>query len=80
MGARIIPVFRQSPDWRALARNFKNRPPIDPARFAPPMPVPGFRHNIAERRKAEMAVEFFSCWARLTETAESTIARSITGT
>ena len=40
------------------------------------MPVPGFRHNIAERRKADMAVDFFSCWARLTETAESTIVRS----
>jgi hypothetical protein len=79
MRPTIVLVLRQSPDWRALARDFKNGLPIDPARFTPPMPVPGFPHNVAvliARWNAEMAVDFFRCRARLTEIAESTIERS----
>jgi hypothetical protein len=79
MRPKIILVLRQSPDWRALARDFKSGLPIDPGRFTPPMPIPGFPQNIAEligRWNAEMAVDFFSCRERLTEIAEDTIARS----
>lgn len=79
MRPAIILVSRQSPDWGALARDFRNGLAIDPARFTPPEPIPGFPRNIAElvgRWNAEMALDFFSCRARLKEIAESTIARS----
>jgi hypothetical protein len=79
MQPTVILVLRQSPDWGALARDFSRRLPIDPARFTPPMPVPGFPQNVAEliaRWNAQMAVDFFSCRARLTEISKSTIARS----
>jgi hypothetical protein len=79
MQPMIILVSRQSPDWGALARDFENGLPIDPARFAPPEPIPGFPQNIAEligRWNEQMAVNFFSCRARLKEIADGIIARS----
>jgi hypothetical protein len=40
------------------------------------MAVPDFGQNIAEKSKAEMAMDFFSRQARVTETGESAIVRS----
>jgi hypothetical protein len=79
MRPTIILVLRQSPDWSALACDFKSGLPIDPARFTPPKPIPGFPPSIPElvgRWNAEMDVDFFTCRARLKEIAESIIARS----
>jgi hypothetical protein len=68
MQPKIILVSRQSPDWSALACDFRRGLPIDPTRFTPPERIPGFPRNIAEligRWNAQMALDFFSCRARL---------------
>ena len=79
MQPTVILVSRQSPDWGALACDFRKGLPIDPARFAPPEPIPGFPRKITElveRWNAEMDLDFFSCRARLKEIAASTVERS----
>jgi hypothetical protein len=71
-------VTRQSPDWHALASDFKLGRPIDPARFRPAQRLPGFPGNIVELVNlwnTRMPLDFFSCRARLKEISGDTIAQ-----
>jgi hypothetical protein len=71
-------ILRQSPDWHGLAADFKRGLPIDPSRFRPPMPVPGFPGNIVQlvaQWNELMGVDFFSCRSRLKELCEDSIAQ-----
>jgi hypothetical protein len=71
-------ILRQSPDWHSLAADFKQGNKIDPARFRPPVPVPGFPGNIVQlvaQWNETMGVDFFSCRSRLKEMCEDSIAK-----
>jgi hypothetical protein len=71
-------ILRQSPDWHSLAADFRQKVQIDPARFRPPLPVPGFPGNIVQlvaRWNEMMAVDFFTCRSRLKEMCEDSIAQ-----
>jgi hypothetical protein len=74
---RPLLVTRQSPDWRALARDYRRQGRVDPARFVPAEAIPAFPPNVADlidRWNATMSIDFFSCRARLKEIADWTLA------
>ena len=78
MAQQPLFILRQSPDWHSLAADFKQGRAIDPARFRPPEPVPGFPGNIAQLVRMwneQMGVDFFSCRSRLKEMCEDSIAQ-----
>jgi hypothetical protein len=71
-------ILRQSPDWHSLSTDFKKGVKIDPSRFRPPMPVPGFPGRIVQlvaQWNAQMGVDFFSCRSRLKELSDDSIAQ-----
>jgi hypothetical protein len=78
MAQQLLFILRQSPDWHALADDFKQGRKVKPERFRPPIPVPGFPGNIVElvgQWNATMGVDFFSCRSRLKEMCEDSIAQ-----
>lgn len=71
-------MLRQSPDWAALARDFRAGAAIDPARYAPLRPIPSFPADIVDlvaRWNALSAVDFFACRQALKEVAQATLRR-----
>jgi len=75
---RVVIAIRQSPDWAALADDFGAGRAIDPARYAPPRPIPAFPENIVDliaRWNAYSALDFFSVRRRLKEIAQATLRR-----
>ncbi len=42
----VVFLRRQSPDWTALARDYRAGRPVDPARFVPDHVVPGFPQRV----------------------------------
>jgi hypothetical protein len=78
MAQQLLFILRQSPDWHALANDFRQGLQIDPARFRPPGPIPGFPGNIVQlvgQWNATMGVDFFSVRSRLKEMCEDSIAQ-----
>ena len=74
----MVIAIRQSPDWAALADDFAAGRAIDPARYAPPRPIPGFPADIVDlvaRWNAFSAVDFFTVRRRLKELAQATLRR-----
>ncbi len=75
---RVVIAIRQSPDWAALADDFGAGRVIDPARYAPPRPIPAFPADIVDliaRWNAFSGVDFFTCRRRLKELAQATLRR-----
>jgi len=75
---RVVIVVRQSPDWAALARDWRAGVAIDPSRYHPPRAIPDFPDDIMAliaRWNALSAVDFFSCRTRLKEIAQGTLRR-----
>jgi hypothetical protein len=78
MHPRLVFVTRQSPDWQSLAADYAAGTPIDPARFIPPIPVPGFPENLAELIglwNSRMGIDFFNCRAALKRITDDSIAK-----
>jgi hypothetical protein len=78
MTQRLLFILRQSPDWHGLAADFTQGVEIDPIRFRPPEPVPGFPGNIDELIglwNERFGVDFFTCRSRLKEMCEDSIAQ-----
>jgi hypothetical protein len=75
---RVVIVVRQSPDWAALADDWRAGRPIDPARYVPPREVSDFPNDIVEligRWNALSAIDFFTARRRLKEIAQATLHR-----
>jgi hypothetical protein len=78
MKQQLLFVLRQSPDWHGLAADFKQGREIDPVRFRPPGFVPGFGRNLVDTIglwNSHMAVDFFSCRARLKDMSDDSISK-----
>jgi hypothetical protein len=74
----VVIGVRQSPDWAALARDWRAGVAIDPARYQPARAIPEFPGDIAAliaRWNALSGVDFFTCRARLKEIAQATLRR-----
>jgi hypothetical protein len=74
----LLLVTRQSPDWQSLARDFRAVGQVDPARFCPDAPIPGFPTNLVDlvnRWNTEMAIDFFTCRAYMKDISDQTIAQ-----
>ncbi|MGO8738738.1 hypothetical protein [Rhodoblastus sp.] len=75
---RLILVTRQSPDWAALAADYRAGRAIDRARFRPDPSVPGFPDDLfalIDLWNERFAVDFFTCRARLKQIADMMLAR-----
>jgi hypothetical protein len=75
---RLVLVTRQSPDWAALAADFRAGREIDPERFQPEPTVPGFPKDLfalIDLWNERYAVDFFTCRARLKQIADLMLAR-----
>ncbi len=73
---RIVLALRQSPDWAALAADYREGREIDPARFVPSAPVPAFPDDIAAciaAWNATFRMDFFTCRAELQAVARRTL-------
>jgi hypothetical protein len=71
-------ILRQSPDWHSLSADFRKGLKVDPARFRPPVHIPGFPGHIVQlvdQWNDTMGVDFFSCRSRLKEMCEDSIAQ-----
>jgi hypothetical protein len=60
------PIFvrRQSPDWKSLSQDFRSGLAVDPRRYAPSHPIPGFPRNISalvEQWNQRFKIDFFTC-------------------
>lgn len=78
MAKQLLFILRQSPDWHALSADFKHGREIDPARFRPPVHIPGFPGNIVQlvdQWNDTMGVDFFSVRSRLKEMCEDSLAQ-----
>ena len=78
MAKQLLFILRQSPDWHALANDFKLGREIDPSRFRPPVHIPGFPGNIVQLVdlwNTTMGVDFFSVRSRLKEMCEDSLAQ-----
>jgi len=74
----VVIAIRQSPDWAALADDWNAGRAIDPARYAPPRPIPAFPEDIVDliaRWNAYAAIDFFSVRRRLKDIAQATLRR-----
>ena len=74
----MVIAIRQSPDWAALADDWNAGRAIDPARYAPPRPIPAFPEDIVDliaRWNAYAAIDFFSVRRRLKDIAQATLRR-----
>jgi hypothetical protein len=74
----VVIVIRQSPDWAALARDWRAGVAIDPPRYQPARAIGGFPDDIVAliaRWNALSAVDFFTCRQRLKEIAQATLRR-----
>jgi hypothetical protein len=68
---------RQSPDWQALARDHRRGVPIDPARFVPDHPIPGFPPRIETligAWNARFRTDFFTFRALLVRLSAANLA------
>lgn len=80
----IILIRRQSPDWRALARDYRNGHSISPARYVPDHPIPGFPpdvESLIRRWNSRFAIDFFTTRriiARLSEECTHAVAGAAT--
>jgi hypothetical protein len=78
MTQQLLFILRQSPDWHGLSADFQKGVKIDPARFVPPRPIPGFPRNIValiDKWNTQMGVDFFSCRSRLKKLCDESIAQ-----
>lgn len=62
----VKPVFvrRQSPDWWALARDYRSGQFIEPSRFIPGGDIPGFPNdvqNLVAQWNERFSIDFFTC-------------------
>jgi hypothetical protein len=74
---RLVFARRQSPDWAALAADYRAGHAIDPRRFVPDHPIPGFPEDIAgiiAAWNASFNADFFTCRARLAALSAASIA------
>jgi len=74
---KLVFARRQSPDWAALAADYRTGRTIDPRRFVPDHPIPGFPDDIAgiiAAWNASFATDFFTCRARLSALSAASIA------
>ena len=61
---QLVFVTRRSPNWGALAFDYEAGRDIDPKRYVPPEPIPGFPPNVEiciEAWNKTFAVNFFRC-------------------
>ena len=75
---RLVLVTRQSPDWAALAADFRAGREIERARFRPDPGVPGFPEDLfalIDLWNERFTVDFFTCRARLKQIADTMLAR-----
>jgi hypothetical protein len=73
----IVFARRQSPDWGALARDFRAGMPIDPARYVPAHAIPNFPDNVVELVAAWNAIfkiDFFTVRAFIAQLSAANIA------
>jgi hypothetical protein len=76
----VILAQRQSPDWAALARDYRAGVPIDPARYVPDHAIPAFPADIVGligRWNDFAAVDFFTCRAELKAIAAAVAGRVV---
>jgi hypothetical protein len=74
---RIVLARRQSPDWDALAADYRAGRPIDPRRFIPHRSIPGFPAEIERIIAAwnrRFRIDFFSCRAYIVAVARQALA------
>jgi hypothetical protein len=75
---RVVIVVRQSPDWAALADDWRAGRPVDPPRYVPPLMVPDFPKDIValiERWNRFSAIDFFTVRRQLKAIAQATLRR-----
>lgn len=71
--------MRQSPDWRALARDHEAGLVVDASRYRPPSDLPGFPNDLEgciQTWNRIFPVNFFRCRQVLKEISEALIART----
>ena len=72
----VVLALRQSPDWAALAADYRSGRVIDAARYVPASPVPTFPDTIEmciAAWNASFHVDFFTCRAALQAIARRTL-------
>ncbi len=73
----IVFLRRQSPDWQALAHDHRRGVPIDPARYVPDHPIPGFPPRIETligAWNARFRTDFFTFRALLVRLSAANLA------
>jgi hypothetical protein len=75
--AFIAFVCRQAPDWRALSEDYRRGIPINPSRYVPSHPIPGFPNRIdllISQWNKRFSIDFFSFRHVLAELSKRSIA------
>lgn len=73
----IVFLCRQSPDWAALSRDYRRGMSIDPVRYVPDHPIPGFPARIEgliEAWNARFHTDFYTFRALLTRLSAVNLA------
>ncbi|MEM1389023.1 MAG: hypothetical protein AAGG54_15560 [Pseudomonadota bacterium] len=74
----LMLVRRQSPDWEALAEEFRTRGRVEPARYLPATPIAGFPPDLPsliDRWNRTLAIDFFTFRWAVACLSEQNVAR-----